>query len=96
MGQSTSWLVNTGTWGIAFANNRINPTGQPMETPRGVFKRLTRRLSTPVVRKATYQAMRIMGTQFVLGRTIEEALKTVVLIAIKATRTLTICLARRH
>lgn len=75
MGQSTSWLVNTGTWGIAFANNRINPTGQPMETPRGVFKRLTRRLSTPVVRKATYQAMRIMGTQFVLGRTIEEALK---------------------
>lgn len=46
-----------------------------METPKGVFRRLTRRLGMPVVRKATYAAMRIMGKQFVLGRSIEEALK---------------------
>src|SRR5690554_2813035 len=75
MGQSTSWLVNSGTWGLALTNSIINPHGQPMETPRGTFKRLVRRLSLPVVRKATYAAMRIMGAQFVLGRTIEEALK---------------------
>src|SRR5690554_2156145 len=75
MGQSASWLVNSGTWGLALTNNVINPTGKPMETPRGVFRRMVRRLSSPVVRKATYAAMRIMGTQFVLGRTIEEALK---------------------
>ncbi|RUO60505.1 bifunctional proline dehydrogenase/L-glutamate gamma-semialdehyde dehydrogenase PutA [Pseudidiomarina insulisalsae] len=75
MGQSASWLVNSGTWGLALTNSVINPTGQPMETPRGVFRRLTRRLGMPVVRKATYAAMRIMGKQFVLGRTIEEALK---------------------
>lgn len=75
MGQSTSWLVNSGTWGLALTNSIINPHGKPMETPRGTFKRLVRRLSLPVVRKATYAAMRIMGAQFVLGRTIEEALK---------------------
>lgn len=75
MGQSASWLVNSGTWGLALTNSMINPTGQPMETPRGTFRRLTRRLGMPVVRKATYTAMRIMGKQFVLGRTIEEALK---------------------
>lgn len=75
MGQSASWLVNSGTWGLALTNSMINPTGQPMETPRGVFRRMVRRLSSPVVRKATYAAMRIMGTQFVLGRNIQEALK---------------------
>ena len=75
MGESSSWLVNSGTWGLALTNAVINPTGQPMETPRGVFRRLTRRLGMPIVRKATYTAMRIMGKQFVLGRTIEEALK---------------------
>lgn len=75
MGQSASWLVNTGSWGLALTNTVINPTGKPMVTPRGTFRRLIRRLGMPVVRKATYTAMRIMGTQFVLGRTIEEALK---------------------
>ncbi|KFZ30235.1 pyrroline-5-carboxylate dehydrogenase [Pseudidiomarina salinarum] len=75
MGQSGSWLVNSGSWSLALTNSVINPTGQPMETPRGVFRRLIRRLGMPVVRTATYAAMRIMGKQFVLGRTIEEALK---------------------
>lgn len=75
MGQSASWLVNSGTWGLSLTNAVINPTGQPMETPRGTFRRLIRRVGMPIVRKATYTAMQIMGKQFVLGRTIEEALK---------------------
>ncbi|CAB0151946.1 Bifunctional protein PutA [Pseudidiomarina piscicola] len=75
MGESASWLVNSGSWGLALTNSVINPTGLPMQSPRGVFRRLTRRLGMPVVRKATYAAMRIMGKQFVLGRSIEEALK---------------------
>ncbi|HAE90747.1 MAG TPA: bifunctional proline dehydrogenase/L-glutamate gamma-semialdehyde dehydrogenase [Idiomarina baltica] len=75
MGQSASWLVNSGTWGLALTNGVINPTGKAMETPRGTFRRMIRKLGKPVVRKATYAAMQIMGKQFVLGRTIEEALK---------------------
>ena len=39
------------------------------------FRRLVKRLGEPMVRKATYQAMKLMGKQFVLGRTIDEALK---------------------
>ncbi|MEO8460853.1 MAG: bifunctional proline dehydrogenase/L-glutamate gamma-semialdehyde dehydrogenase PutA, partial [Dokdonella sp.] len=40
----------------------------------GAFKRLIARSGEPVVRLAVRQAMRIMGHQFVMGRTIEEAL----------------------
>ncbi|WP_286963278.1 proline dehydrogenase family protein, partial [Idiomarina sp. UBA3992] len=75
MGQSASWLVNSGTWGLALTNSVTNPTGKAMETPRGAFRRLVRKLGKPIIRKATYTAMQIMGKQFVLGRTIEEALK---------------------
>ena len=96
MGQSASWLVNSGTWGLALTNGVINPTGKAMETPRGTFRRMIRKLGKPVVRKATYAAMQIMGKQFVLGRTIEEALKKVVKIATKAIPTLTICSAKPH
>lgn len=75
MGESASWLVNSGTWGLVLTNSVINPNGIAMETPRQVFRRLTKRLGMPVVRKATYAAMKIMGAQFVLGRDIKEALK---------------------
>jgi len=39
-----------------------------------VVKRLVARSGEPVIRQALRQAMRIMGDQFVLGRTIQEAL----------------------
>ena len=38
-------------------------------------KRLTSTLGEPVIRAAVMQAMKIMGGQYVLGRTIEEGLK---------------------
>ena len=41
----------------------------------GFLKRLASRVGEPVVRAAVGQAVRIMGEQFVLGRTIEAALK---------------------
>src|SRR5690554_2740647 len=74
-GKSESLLVNTGTFGLNFANRIINPAGRIEKEPISYFRALLRRLGLPVVRKATYQAMRLMGAQFVLGRTIEEALK---------------------
>jgi RHH-type proline utilization regulon transcriptional repressor/proline dehydrogenase/delta 1-pyrroline-5-carboxylate dehydrogenase len=39
------------------------------------LKRLVNRLGEPVIRQAMYAAMKIMGKQFVLGRTVKEALK---------------------
>ena len=47
---------------------------QPGETPQGTIGRLTKRLGAPAVRAATRQAMRLMGSHFVLGETIEAAL----------------------
>jgi RHH-type proline utilization regulon transcriptional repressor/proline dehydrogenase/delta 1-pyrroline-5-carboxylate dehydrogenase len=43
---------------------------QPGETPQGTIGRLTKRLGLPAVRAATRQAMRLMGSHFVLGETI--------------------------
>jgi RHH-type proline utilization regulon transcriptional repressor/proline dehydrogenase/delta 1-pyrroline-5-carboxylate dehydrogenase len=40
----------------------------------GAFQRLVGRAGEPVIRLAVRQAMRIMGHQFVMGRTIDEAL----------------------
>jgi RHH-type proline utilization regulon transcriptional repressor/proline dehydrogenase/delta 1-pyrroline-5-carboxylate dehydrogenase len=39
------------------------------------LRRAVGRLGEPVIRQATLQAMRILGGQFVFGRTIDEALK---------------------
>lgn len=41
----------------------------------GWVKTLTARMGEPLIRTAVMQAMRIMGGQYVLGRTIQEGLK---------------------
>ena len=43
--------------------------------PANVIGRLVNKMGEPVIRQAVNQAMRIMGKHFVLGRTIEEALR---------------------
>ena len=47
---------------------------QPGETPENILGQLGKRLGLPAVRTATRQAMRLLGSHFVLGQTIEEAL----------------------
>ncbi len=42
--------------------------------PRRILESLIKRLGLPAVRTATRQAMRLLGSHFVLGQTIEEAL----------------------
>jgi RHH-type proline utilization regulon transcriptional repressor/proline dehydrogenase/delta 1-pyrroline-5-carboxylate dehydrogenase len=75
LGESSSTFVNAATFSLML-------TGEVLESPeehqRGMgstLKRTMNRLGEPVIRKAVLQAMRIMGGQFVFGRTIEEALK---------------------
>ncbi len=48
---------------------------QGTQSPSQAVNRLVNKFSEPVIRKAMYQAMKIMGHQFVRGRTIEEAQK---------------------
>jgi RHH-type proline utilization regulon transcriptional repressor/proline dehydrogenase/delta 1-pyrroline-5-carboxylate dehydrogenase len=53
----------------------VRPCDADMHDPRGVIARIAGRLGEPVLRAAFRQTMRIMGHQFVMGRTIEEALE---------------------
>ena len=72
--QSKSLLVNASTWGLLLTGKVITLDAGIEDEPASVINRLVNRLSEPVVRQAMHQAMKIMGRQFVLGRTITEAL----------------------
>ena len=63
-------LVTASAWALGLAARVISPG----ETPEGVVAGLARRLGLPTVRTAARQAMRLLGSHFVLGETIEEAL----------------------
>ena len=75
LGDSDSVFVNASTWGLMLTGRLIRPEPEELRNPAAVIGRLATRLGEPVVRAALKQAMRIMGHQFVMGRTIEEALK---------------------
>jgi RHH-type proline utilization regulon transcriptional repressor/proline dehydrogenase/delta 1-pyrroline-5-carboxylate dehydrogenase len=68
---SSAFLVNASAWALGMSARVI----QPGETPQGSIGRLAKRLGVPAVRAATRQAMRLMGSHFVLGETIEAALE---------------------
>ncbi|HEV7276659.1 MAG TPA: bifunctional proline dehydrogenase/L-glutamate gamma-semialdehyde dehydrogenase PutA [Devosiaceae bacterium] len=55
----------------------LTVTGEVLRDGRagiaGTLKGVVQRIGEPVIRSAVKQAMRILGSQFVLGRTIEEA-----------------------
>src|SRR5947199_3018341 len=68
--RSSAFLVNASAWALGMSARVI----QPGETPHGTIGRLTKRLGAPAVRAATRQAMRLMGSHFVLGETIKAAL----------------------
>ncbi len=72
-GQSKSALINSSTWALLVTGKLIAPVDQEgvVQTLRGLIKRL----GEPVVRTAVGQAMKELGRQFVLGRTIEEAIR---------------------
>src|SRR6202795_2988980 len=68
--KSSAFLVNASAWALGMSARVI----QPGEPPQGTIGRLAKRLGVPAVRAATRQAMRLMGSHFVLGETIESAL----------------------
>lgn len=67
-GQSSSMLVNSATWGLVLGKAVLGDSNSTL-------KRLIARAGEPFVRQAVGAAMRLMGQVFVMGRTIEEAMK---------------------
>ncbi|HEY5754437.1 MAG TPA: bifunctional proline dehydrogenase/L-glutamate gamma-semialdehyde dehydrogenase PutA [Steroidobacter sp.] len=74
-GQSHSTWVNASTWGLMLTGKLIEPPKQAQEETSSWVQGLSRRISAPVLRTAFRQAMRIIGGEFVVGRTIQEALE---------------------
>src|SRR6202165_5751490 len=68
--KSSAFLVNASAWALGLSARFVKDT----DTPEGTIGRLAKRLGVPAVRAATRQAMRLMGSHFVLGETIESAL----------------------
>jgi RHH-type proline utilization regulon transcriptional repressor/proline dehydrogenase/delta 1-pyrroline-5-carboxylate dehydrogenase len=68
--KSPALLVSASAWTLGIAARVIHPG----ETPETILDSIVRRLGLPTVRAATRQAMRLLGSHFVLGQTIDEAL----------------------
>ncbi|MEI5685914.1 L-glutamate gamma-semialdehyde dehydrogenase [Sphingomonas kyungheensis] len=68
-GQSNSKLVNGATWGLVVGRVLVG------EGPSGPLRRLIGRAGEPFVRMAVGEAMKRMGEIFVMGRTIDEAMR---------------------
>lgn len=61
--------VNAASWGLALTGQIVAPASRP-----GLIRTVLRRCGAPVVRATIERAMAMMGTHFVLGETIDEAL----------------------
>ncbi|MGR5260158.1 bifunctional proline dehydrogenase/L-glutamate gamma-semialdehyde dehydrogenase PutA [Vibrio astriarenae] len=72
---SDSVFVNASTWGLMLTGKVIGLQESDKQTPANAMNRLMNKMSEPFIRRAMHQAMKIMGHQFVLGRTIGEAQK---------------------
>ncbi len=72
--QSHSFFVNATTWALIITGKVLSPEKASSLLKKNLMT-LVNRSSEGVLRAAVDQAMRIMSRQFVMGRTISEALK---------------------
>src|SRR6185437_16914465 len=75
VGMSPSLFVNAATWGLVLTGRLVTTTSE--QGLAAALTRLIARSGEPIIRAGVDVAMRLMGEQFVTGRTIEEALKNV-------------------
>jgi RHH-type proline utilization regulon transcriptional repressor/proline dehydrogenase/delta 1-pyrroline-5-carboxylate dehydrogenase len=75
LGTSESLFVNASTWGLMLSGQLLKIDESARVNPAQMLAKVASRAGEPVVRTAMRQAMRIMGHQFVMGRTIREALQ---------------------
>ena len=69
--RSDALLVSASAWALGLSARII----EAHETPETIVASLVGRLGLPAVRSATRQAMRLLGSHFVLGQSIGEALE---------------------
>ncbi len=72
IGNSPSLFVNAATWGLVLTGRLVATTSE--QGLSAALTRLIARSGEPIIRRGVDVAMRLMGEQFVTGRTIEEAI----------------------
>ncbi|MFL6723798.1 MAG: bifunctional proline dehydrogenase/L-glutamate gamma-semialdehyde dehydrogenase PutA [Sphingomicrobium sp.] len=75
LGDSRSTFVNAATFSLLLTGKVLEEANDKSDSWRAALGRAVGRLGEPVIRTAVSQAMKILGRQFVFGRTIDEALK---------------------
>ncbi|HEX4295281.1 MAG TPA: bifunctional proline dehydrogenase/L-glutamate gamma-semialdehyde dehydrogenase PutA [Rhizomicrobium sp.] len=73
--KSDSTFVNASTWALMLTGRIVKLDETAKWDFEGIFRKLVARSGEPVIRQAVTYAMRVLGKQFVLGRTIQEAQK---------------------
>jgi len=75
IGKTDSLFVNASTWALMLTGKVIADVEEEKSlSVSAIAGKLVSRVGEPVVRQAMLHAMKIMGQQFVMGRTIGEAL----------------------
>src|SRR5262245_1160590 len=72
VGRSPSLFVNAAAWGLLVTGKLVDSRSD--STLEQALTSLLRKGGEPLIRKGVDLAMRLLGQQFVLGRTIDEAL----------------------
>lgn len=75
LGHSEDLIVNASTWALMLTGRLVALDREFASDPLAWMRRLAKRLGEPVIQGALRQAMHILGAEFVLGRTIGEALR---------------------
>lgn len=71
VGKAKSGLINSATVALLMTSNLLKDSER--QSVGDTLRKMVKRMGEPVVRTVAGQAMKEMGRQFVLGRTIEEA-----------------------
>jgi len=74
LGKSDSLFVNASTWALMLTGRVIGQGGVAPQDLEGFLARLVARTGEPVIRAALVHAMNVVGRQFVMGETIDDAL----------------------
>ena len=75
LGESDSTLVNASTWALMLTGRLVSMNRFTDTSPTGMLRQLGARLGGPVIRRSVRRAMSILGGEFVMGRTLDAAMK---------------------
>jgi len=73
LGQSHSSLVNASTWALFVTGKVLDD--EKSSGMASILRGAIKRIGEPVIREAVTRLMKVLGQQFVLGETIEKAMK---------------------